>query len=636
MNDLAAIVPPKRKMKKLSSSLVIIVVLLLIIITAAFSFFGEKPPAPNIVATFDGGQITADDVISHRALILDKDSNDQPIDYDILQTLTEEMIADEIARRWGTARKVDNEKKISHLLSHVDDEINLDAWHQDMHQGGMGISENDISAYFNANRSEFGERSLSEVRTEIENKLKEQGEDKFVDNYIAGIKANADIRRNYEVLNVPAISSEALSEYYDNNQTLFETAGRLIVNQVRIQISPKESEANNSAIRIIDKIRSGTSMSEAIIDETKNAELYENVVMQKGGSKLAETIDTLDVGQLSEPIRDGDFYYIIQVLSKENARLKPLSEVKNEVISAVSLATQTAWFEQNKDNVVFSIDGDRITAGDFWTEYRELPEPLRQKYSGQDGLQALAEKLIVRYLISKENSQEGQNADKAGISKEARAKLLSQMMEKEEIDDKVKVREEEISAYYDKNRKTFVVPPKSQILQIRIRVDANNPKSTEAQAAEAYKSLVPGPFRKALDFKSVAAKFDTDAVEKGGVWDDKPIWVGEERYIFAELGWHEYHEKVLAIKPGTIGTPFIFGDSTYIIKVLDRNKARQLPLAEVKEYINEQLIAKKHDELAANLSKRLFKEYNVRIFDSSIRSLATKMANDRTTKARKQ
>ncbi|MCE1169413.1 MAG: peptidyl-prolyl cis-trans isomerase, partial [Sphingobacteriia bacterium] len=196
---------------------------------------------------------------------------------------------------------------------------------------------------------------------------------------------------------------------------------------------------------------------------------------------------------------------------------------------------------------------------------------------------------------------------------------------------KVKVSEEEISLYYNKNRKNFLLPPKSQILQIKIRVDANNPKSTEAQAAEAYKSLVLGPFRKAVDFKSVATKFDSAAVEKG-VWDDKPKWVGEEQYIFAELGWHEYHENVLAIKPGAIGKPFQFGDSFYIIKVLDRNKAKQLSLEEVKEYINEQLSAKKHDELAANLSKRLFREYNVQIFNSSIQSMATKMANDKTPK----
>ena len=235
-------------------------------------------------------------------------------------------------------------------------------------------------------------------------------------------------------------------------------------------------------------------------------------------------------------------------------------------------------------------------------------------------MRELAERLLERYLVAEEASRDkAPQYDEMG--EEARLRLLSGVMEKEEVDDKVVVSDEEVDVYYKNNLKRFQAPPKSKIRRIKIKLDTSDTGAKESwrRADEAYKRLVPGPFRKAEDFTAVAREYDMDAIEAGQGWNAEPAWTGEGQDFLSELRDHNYHTSILAIPVGRVGKPFKYEGGIYIIEVLERAKPEPILFDSIKPILREELAAKKHAELSRTLSRRLLKENKTIIYDRVLR-----------------
>ena len=261
-------------------------------------FFSPRPPAPDVAATFLGGRITVTDIRKHLTLLAKQAGGQKPqISLEVLRGVAEEMATDEIVRRWGKDRKAEKDENIVHLMSHVSEELNLEAWHAGMHEGNMGISESDIEAYYQANRKKYSERTLGEARAEIEKILKAQGEDRFAENYLAGLKNAADIRRNYAVLDVPAADQSEIAEYFEANRERFAQKGKLVFDEARIDLPGADAEA--AASRIISKVRRGDKLAVAAKSEGQGVSFSEAVAIEQGGAEEAfiKQITALEPGQ---------------------------------------------------------------------------------------------------------------------------------------------------------------------------------------------------------------------------------------------------------------------------------------------------------------------------------------------------
>ena len=77
---------------------------------------------------------------------------------------------------------------------------------------------------------------------------------------------------------------------------------------------------------------------------------------------------------------------------------------------------------------------------------------------------------------------------------------------------------------------------------------------------------------------------------------------------------------MLALNPNEIGQPFPFGDSLYIIQVIERTEPQLLPFDQAKPYIQEILTAQKHEEQLATLTETMFMQANVVVYESVLRS----------------
>ena len=76
--------------------------------------------------------------------------------------------------------------------------------------------------------------------------------------------------------------------------------------------------------------------------------------------------------------------------------------------------------------------------------------------------------------------------------------------------------------------------------------------------------------------------------------------------------------------------PFEFGDSLYLVKILERADPVPLPFEQVKDFIRADLEAQQHEQLDAELAARLLREARFTLYDQVILQM---LEADRATPA---
>lgn len=601
-----------------------------VLLLTAFFFYRSRlanatPPAPNIVATFDGGQITVEDVQQHLAeLVPDEAMQAQLQNLQGYRLIVEEMLTDELVRRWAAERQAGQDEDIQHVMEHITEEINLDELHTQLHEGQMGVTEGDIQAYYQANRDQFGDLTVTQVRDQIRATLQSQQEDQFVQNYIEGLKDKATITRNFDLLAVPEPAEQELKDYYEANQEQYLLPARAVVNEIRVPVGEDETAAKAQADKALVRLRSGEALA-LVANEVSQTPLVEGgltVIKGQRDPVYDEVVFNLDEGETSEVFRAGDAFYIVRLQSKEPERQLTLDEVRAQVQQAVLVEKEAAWFEEKANQTLLTIDGKRYTAGEFWREYRELPAPFIFEYQGTAGRQALAERLIERLLLVEDSYDQLLEADNQVELEEIRLDVLAQMMEQEEVDDKIEITDEELLAHYEQDKAQLVEPPQARIRQIVIRLGQTEDEYQRAweKADEAYQKLAPGLFQAGADFAEVAREYSEDetTAAQGG---EVPGWIGESTDLLSELVEHPFHQQVLRLYAGDISRPFEWNGAIYIVQVLERTEPRPMPFEEAKEMLREELRLQKHQELEIQLSERLLEQSNVTVYDQALEML---------------
>jgi len=587
---------------------------------------GRRPPAPNVVATFRGGRITVEDVRRHLAeLVPDQDTRRGFQGIEDYQGLVEEMIADELVRRWASGRNAERDKNFQHVMKHITEEINLDELHAQMHQGPMGVTEADVQAYYDANRPRFGDQTLEQVRGQIRATLQQQRESGFAQEYLARLKETATVTRDFALLAPPEPEGRELEAYYEANRTRYVLPAQAVVDEIRLNIGQAEGAAGEKAARALTRLRAGEDFASVARDLSEAPLPPEGTTVRKGERDPAydAAVLALQPGETSGVIRAGDAFYVVRLRALRPERQQRLDEVRDQVRRAVRVQKEARWFAENADRTLFTIRGRRYTLGEFWTEYQELPEAFLARYQGVEGRRALAERLIERLLLLQDSYDRLLDAKNTQQVEETRLSVLAQMLEQEEVDEKIAVSDQELAAYYQEHKKELTEPPQVRIRYIMIRLGAPGRDRVRAwaKADEAYKQLVPGVLQKGRDFAEVARRYSEDqaTAARGG---ELSGWIREGPDLLAELAEHPFHEQTLGLRTGEISRPFEYGGAIYIVQVRERKEARPLTFEETKELLREELRQKKHDELRAQLSRKLLNEARVVIYGQTLRQLA--------------
>ncbi|KXZ40666.1 peptidyl-prolyl cis-trans isomerase C [Alkalithermobacter thermoalcaliphilus JW-YL-7 = DSM 7308] len=161
----------------------------------------------------------------------------------------------------------------------------------------------------------------------IDNKLNEDPEYiKEIERIKAGFLKQYAI--NKVVMNV-TVTNEELKTYYEENKDLFKSEEMAKASHILVDTQEKANE-------IIDEINSGLSFEEA-------ATKYSNCPSSAQGGDLGifprgrmvpefeEAVFSMNIGQISHPVKTQFGYHIIKLSDKKEAGYKTFDEVKNQI-----------------------------------------------------------------------------------------------------------------------------------------------------------------------------------------------------------------------------------------------------------------------------------------------------------------
>ena len=581
-----------------------------------------KPPAPDVVATFDGGKLTTADLEAHFKSLVPETYQQGMRSLETLRLVVQEMVTDELARRWASERKVDTDETFKHTMEHITENVNLDAFSAQLHEGSVPVAESEIQAYYDANEAEFGDRSLNEVREEIRQRLVGQKEGQYLQDYIDRLKSNASITRDDALLDVPEPTDAELRTYYESNTQSYTVTAQFSVDMITIPVSGDGSAARAAADKALLKLRSGAGFA-AIPSEVAEARVITNTVVPAGslGAEWDAVAKELQPDELSDIVRAGDSYAIIRLIQARPTRTLSFEEVRSDVLEAMRREKTEQWMKDNGAKTLFTLKGKQYTLGQFFKEYQELPPSVQAQFAGPQGMKDLADRLIERLLVVEDTYDQLLQVKNKELIDETRLSVLKQMMEQQEVDDKIEVTDKEIRQYYDQNQELMTPPPEARIRYIRIGLGQteDEQKAARARADEAYKKLVPGLFQQGADFAAVAKEYseDPETAANGG---ELPFPVGETNNPLEPPELHEIHTVVLGLDVNQISPPFEVGDSQYIVQPIERTQPKTLSFDEAKPYIKEFLTNQKHDDTLRQLQDRLVQQANLVVYDSALQA----------------
>ncbi|MBI3761923.1 MAG: peptidyl-prolyl cis-trans isomerase [Chloroflexi bacterium] len=575
---LRAAVPPKQLLSPwqgrgwMAISVLLVGVLLVVSLAGptALSILSEwaspRPPAPDVVATFNGGQITISDLEAGFRRFIPEGKREAIRSLQILRVVLREMVVAEMIRRWAISSQMSDDAAFRYLMRHIGDAINLSA----------------------ADRE-----------------------------HVDRLESNASIARNSELLEVPAPSEAGLQSDYQADQAAFVVPAQFTVDVLAFPIGGNESMARAAAAEALVRLNSGDDFA-AIAARMPDARLTEHTVVAGGtlGDEWDKAVGALRPGEFSEVLRAGDSFHIVRLLASRPSRTQTFDEARPTILKAARATQTKAWMEANARKTLFSIKGREYTLGQFYREYQVLPQAVQVKYAGATGMKELVDRLIDRLVLVEIINDEAASE----TIDQARLSLLSEIIAQQEVDDKVQIPEEDIRAYYDRNSTVLRSPPQVKLRYIRIALGQlpDRQRAAHALADQAYALLTQGFFGQGADFASVAREYSDDAeTAAGGELSD---WLGEAVNPFEPLERRDVYQQALKLKVDEISQPFEAGDSAYIAQVLARTDPQGGTFEADKPYIGELLAQLKREQLRMQLRDRLLGQAGLVIYDGVLRN----------------
>lgn len=279
-------------------------------------------------------------------------------------------------------------------------------------------------------------------------------------------------------------------------------------------------------------------------------------------------------------------------------------EVRQEIKDKLIEQNMEKTYSLREGEALFSVHGRRYTLGDFFREFKELPEEYRKNVDSYEKKKELVEQLIARELLLEKQGDGSDTGENNHDMEELKIQYLSQVMHQEEVDQQLKdATEEEMTAFYDENLNNFRLPAKAKISFIWIaKTEAGKGKE---RADEAKSQLDSG-----VDFIETAKQYSEDrSADNGGILEG---WIYQGHFS-AEIDNAIFNLKVGEISPVVDG-----GNGYYIFQVREREEESQKTYEESKDTIALYLKDQKHRELEKEMEAGILKDADLIIYDSTL------------------
>ncbi len=412
--------------------------------------------------------------------------------------------------------------------------------------------------------------------------------DAHKDNYRVGEKRKIRyVMVDQESLRAKAtVTGQQIDRYYNDNIQQYSTPEQVRASHILIKSSGTAEEdgtARKKAEDLLAQIKKGADFAELA---KKNSQDESSAV--KGGDldffprgQMVHEFDqkafSMEVGQLSEPVKTQFGYHIIKLTDKRPATTKTLAEVRSQIEDTLKYEQAQAAAQKLADEVGAEIK----KPADF-----EKVARARGLQTGESGL-FLQEEPIAGIGISPAVSQTAFTMKEGDVSEP--------------------IRTPQGYAFVTVTGRQDPYVPKLDEVKAKVRDDVVKQKAIEkarATAATVAASLKSGDFDKAAKAAGVEVK-TTDLIARGA-----PI---------AEVGVSpKLDEAAFALPAGAVSDPIVTENGAAVIKVVERKDPTPEEVAKDKENLRNELLNDRKQKFFASYMTKARQRMTIRTNPATI------------------
>lgn len=286
---------------------------------------------------------------------------------------------------------------------------------------------------------------------------------------------------------------------------------------------------------------------------------------------------------------------MVQYIKIMNRRIRVLIFITSFSVCLAGCGSKLS----GQDKILVTVGNKFITLNNFKQKLLKLPS----YYQGmaEKNKKTLLDDMIVEALFLEDAVRKGIDRDKEvrDILKEAKKKIIIAKFMKTEIDDKIKISEEDMKKYYEDHKDEYKKPEMWRASHILV--------ATEAEAKDILAALSGGK-----KFQELAKERSIDATAARG---------GDVGYFRKGQVVPEFENACFALDvgqtSGIVHTQFGY----HIIKLTDKKAESQQSFEEAKPMIENDLRVSKRGELFGKLVLELKNKYRVRVEDDAMKAI---------------
>jgi peptidyl-prolyl cis-trans isomerase C len=264
----------------------------------------------------------------------------------------------------------------------------------------------------------------------------------------------------------------------------------------------------------------------------------------------------------------------------------------------------TGCLESNKSDspVLVKVNKEVVTQDDFLKEVGRVPEWARAQFEGQEGKDKFLDEIIKRELIYQNALKMKLNNDEEYIAKikEFEKMTLISLVLKKEVEEKAKITEEEVNAFFEKNEAKFRIGTELKASHILVE--------TEEIAKDILDKINNGE-----NFAKLAKAHSKDkgSAEKGGDLG----FFGRGKMV------PEFERAAMSLKIGELSGPVKTRFGFHVIKLTAIKEGDPANFEQSKVSIQKQLISTKRKQLFDSYIETLKNSGNIEKDQAMLRAL---------------
>ena len=578
-------------------------------------------PDTNVVAAYQDGVITKEQVVAHYRMA---SPQDQPVLRSVegVRHLVRDLAVHAVVERWANERQVDTKETFRRAMKDAADVVTLHDVAQRMHEFDVKVEESEIQKYFDDNRGQFKDKSLTQVKDQIRDLLHAQKEGQVVNNFLKELRANATLFVSADLLDVPTPTDAELQTYYQNNLDTFREPDRVRVDEIRVK-------AKDQADRALARIQAGEDFSQVGLEMGDPAAPAPDDLIARGarGAAFDANVFILSEGEVSKVLEENGTYLIARVREKRAGRVRSFDEVRETIAAKLRAEREQSYYAEKKNEILLSVNGIRYTLGDFLDEFNALPADIRAHHSTRDQKRQLVDAIADRLLILQSVPAKMAQSQNQKEIEETRRHVLAEILHEEEMEGKLDVTDAEIEAHYKQNPQHYSTGPKAKISYNRVgRGTDDASRQTARQKIQAASNRVQPdwPWQKGEDFATVAREVSEDAetAQNGGALEN---WITPPPTLLVDADSLLFFETIFSLKAGEISPAFAAGDSYYIVLMREKVDSQPQPLDKVRDLARADERDVKHKQALDKFEQELVQRMGLKIHEDRLNQVVEEL-----------